>query len=397
MQLQDFLMKRTRLPRISRQNADSEALLQDALALGLSSSRLEDAFWQQRLNDRIQQLLKAGDDDTLNAVLDRLYQDNDQGYEPFIDLLESCTESHITSGQAEDLLLIAIPILAWSRFTIPAGPIPAAVLQNIRVQLQAHVLARDVRLGLADFLFSPDQLPPGFSATARFTGQLGRLAQQDQNLHIDPGQMPEAVNFLSDTRYLLAVAAVAHGQPIFRWQEASDTRAEAFQQWQQQGGEALRPLFTACAIEPQWPLAFFSACRESDRAARPFATKASVAFLQTVLPLGEQTLQATIAPFQDERRLTEYRVGFSLDDPAKVIHGLVWPLLDNDDEDSDIPAEISRHLKEAGIAGITVHDHRFPAEYCEDCGAPLYPAPNGDTVHAEMPEEESPGVSHHLH
>ena len=41
-------------------------------------------------------------------------------------------------------------------------------------------------------------------------------------------------------------------------------------------------------------------------------------------------------------------------------------------------------------------DHRLPLEYCDDCGAPLYPNPDGEPVHAELPEEEA-SVPRHLH
>jgi uncharacterized protein YuzB (UPF0349 family) len=29
----------------------------------------------------------------------------------------------------------------------------------------------------------------------------------------------------------------------------------------------------------------------------------------------------------------------------------------------------------------------MPLEYCDDCGAPLFPNPEGENVHAEMPED----------
>jgi hypothetical protein len=41
-----------------------------------------------------------------------------------------------------------------------------------------------------------------------------------------------------------------------------------------------------------------------------------------------------------------------------------------------------------------VLDHRFPLEYCDDCGAPLYPNPEGEPEHAEMPEPEQPAPTH---
>jgi hypothetical protein len=41
--------------------------------------------------------------------------------------------------------MIAVPLLAWSRFQIPSGSIPAAQMDAVRVHLQAHVLAADAK------------------------------------------------------------------------------------------------------------------------------------------------------------------------------------------------------------------------------------------------------------
>ena len=43
-----------------------------------------------------------------------------------------------------------------------------------------------------------------------------------------------------------------------------------------------------------------------------------------------------------------------------------------------------------------VHNQQFPFEFCDDCGAPLYPNADGDTVHAEMPEAPA-SASQSLH
>ena len=54
-------------------------------------------------------------------------------------------------------------------------------------------------------------------------------------------------------------------------------------------------------------------------------------------------------------------------------------------------------LKEAGIREVVALDHRFPLEYCDDCGAPLYPNPDGEPSHAELPEEQAEAAPRHLH
>jgi hypothetical protein len=58
--------------------------------------------------------------------------------------------------------------------------------------------------------------------------------------------------------------------------------------------------------------------------------------------------------------------------------------------------EIVAHLNEAGISHIKRISERYVAEYCDDCGAPLFADPTGELVHAEMPED-TPAGSEHFH
>ncbi|MBI3229595.1 MAG: DUF2863 family protein, partial [Burkholderiales bacterium] len=37
---------------------------------------------------------------------------------------------------------------------------------------------------------------------------------------------------------------------------------------------------------------------------------------------------------------------------------------------------------------------RFPSEYCDDCGTPLFADPSGELVHPEMPEDTPAGGTH---
>ena len=72
--------------------------------------------------------------------------------------------------------MFAIPLLTWSRFSIPSGPIAEAVLADLRIQLQSHVLLADAQFVLADRLFSPDQLPRGYHLTHELAGKLWAAA-----------------------------------------------------------------------------------------------------------------------------------------------------------------------------------------------------------------------------
>jgi len=393
-------MKRSRFSRRTKQTPDTEELIRLATDLSLSGNRLEDAFWERRLAELVDRLLESNDEVAMNAALDHLYGAGGRAYDELADMIEYRAEAHKhengASGATQDVLLFAAPVLAWSRFAIPSGAISADALTSLRVQLQAHVLAADVRFGLCDFLFSPDQLPQSYSETAGLSDKLAKAALHGRDLKIDVSQMPETMNFLSDTRYLIGVVCAPTGTPLFRWQEEDGSRNEALKQWRAQGGEILRTILPACAMEPLLPQSFHAAVREADRASRPYSLRSAVAFLQTTLNVSAGNLRAVVAPYYD-RQLEEFRVGFTLGDAVEVVHGVVWPLLENEEEASEMPSQIEGVLREAGLREVIVLEHRFPLEYCDDCGAPLYPNPEGEPVHAELPEPEEEALPRHLH
>ena len=390
-------MKRTRLSRPKRMPGNATRLVALATSAAEASSHIEDEFWDNRLAETIDTLLEEGDEEALSSALDHAYKASVPAYEILADMTESRCEGHRVEfqGQVFDALLITAPVLAWSRYSIPAGPLNAEVFANLRTHLAAHVLAADTRLALADFLFSPDQLPDSFCRSAELAHELTQAALAGQNLKVDPQGMRETMQFLSDTRYLMGVVLAPHGAPLFRWQEQDGNRAQALVQWQKQGLASLLPALPACACEALLPQAYHAACREGDRQSRPFSLKASVEFLQTTLNVPATELTAVVAPFH-QQQLEEYRIGFSLKDSAEVMHGVVWPLLDEEDETSEGAAQIEAALKATGMDDVRVLEQRFPLEYCDDCGAPLYPSIEGEPVHAEMPEatEDAP---RHLH
>ncbi|MDR1462553.1 MAG: DUF2863 family protein [Azoarcus sp.] len=389
-------MKRARNKRRGGIGRHAEELLWLAGGLAESCCRIEDRYWEDRLAAAIDKALAHDDEDTFDTALDQAFNRSSPGYDELADLIESRTESPAGLDGSYDIIFIAAPVLAWSRFRIPARVLPAAALANLRVHLRAHVLAQNTRVALADFLYSPDQLPQGYCATASFAGRLGRAALEDKDLHVDTDGMLETAQFLSDTRYLLAAVTVPRGGAVFRWQEADGSRTDALAQWRVQGGGCLAPLLPGCALEFVLPESYFAACRAADKTSRSYSVRASVAFLITSLDVPVVKLRAIVAPFWDEQ-IEEYRIGFTLSDDDDVVHGVVWPLLGAEDEAVDVPSEIEGVLRECGVGIIKVLEHRFPLEYCDDCGAPLYPSPEGEIVHAEMPETEAGQIPQHLH
>ena len=391
-------MKRNRLSSRKRVSADAAELGRLALCLAESGGRLEDSFWERQLADLVEKLLLNGAEDDLNAALDRLFDAHAAAHDALADTIEACAESSVVTHQGEeyDVLLFNAPILAWSRFSIPAGTIAKSTLQTLSVQLGAHAFSAKARIALADFLYSPDQLPRSFVDTWQLMRDLGSAALAGTPHKVDIETMPETNQFLSDTRYLLGAVVVPRGQALFRWNEADGmTREAALKEWMKQGGPSLEPLLTGCAFQPLLADAYHGACRTADLASRPYSLRASVAFLQTSLGKPAEALRAVIGGFHDQR-LEEYRIGFGARDSEAIYHGVVWPLLGSEDENTDSTGEIESLLREAGIKDIVVHNQQFPFEFCDDCGAPLYPNADGDTVHVEMPEAPA-SASQSLH
>lgn len=389
-------MKRTRLKRRGGLGRTAEQLVRLANGLAESGSRIEDRYWEQQLATLIDQTLAENDEEVLNTALDHLYSADTRAYDELADSIESRAECAAGALPDHDTVLIAAPVLAWSRYRIPAASISPAVLANLRVHLQAHVLAKGARLSVADFLFSPDQLPQGYCSTTEFAKVICGAALDNHDLHIDTEGMPDTAQFLSDTRYLLAAVAVPRGAPMFRWQEADGSRDTALDQWRVQGGACLTPLLPGCAVDLVLPESYFAASRAADKDSRPYSVRASVAYLGTTLETPAANLRAVIAPFW-ERNLEEYRIGFTVRGQEAVVHGVVWPLLGAEDENTDCPAQIEAVLRESGVNDVVVLDHQFPMEYCDDCGAPMYPSPEGEIAHAEMPEEQAEQMPRHLH
>ena len=387
-------MKRPRTSRHARLTPRTETLVQLAEAYARSCSRLEDDHWERELGGLISELLAEHNEEGLNTALDHLHNNDSRAYEVLADMIEAHCECQQIGSH--DVQLIAVPILAWSRFSIPSGTIAEPQLESLGVQLQAHVLAEHANLALANFLFSPDHLPQGFCSTAELTRELGEAALHHRSVSVDPALLPEGMKFLSDTRYLLGAIAVPKGQPLFRWQEKDGSRTSAERSWQTQGGNTLQPLLTGCASELLLPLAYFTACRDADRASRPFSLQASIEFLKTTLDIPAQQLRAVIAPFYEDE-LVEYRIGLTRRDDKQVIYGLVWPMLEADEDGIDTPTQIETLLKQQGVEVIISLEHRFPVEFCDDCGTPLYPSPDGEIVHAELPEDEAEAMPRHLH
>ncbi|UUZ57343.1 DUF2863 family protein [Massilia sp. H-1] len=88
-----------------------------------------------------------------------------------------------------------------------------------------------------------------------------------------------------------------------------------------------------------------------------------------------------------------------------VIYGIVWPLYGQEDEDgTPVEGLVNARRRPERPEGAarrnrrapercgrhpcqTSQQERFAAEYCDDCGGPLFADPVGELVHAEMPDD----------
>ena len=121
-------MRRNRASTRARQSADAETLVKMARRLAESGSRLEDQLWQRRLIELINDRLARRSDDAIEAALDDLARTSQRAYDDLADLAESCAESTVVDidGKPHDVLLLALPLLAWSRYKLPTTTLSEA-------------------------------------------------------------------------------------------------------------------------------------------------------------------------------------------------------------------------------------------------------------------------------
>jgi hypothetical protein len=409
--------------RFSRKlSSDSQRLVSLAQAVMDAASRLEERAWEAELDKLLIKLLKNAHQDTIDAALDHAFKSRSGAYDALMESVEAVSESCCIEhdGKRHNALLVAAPILAWTRFSIASGTIPGDILSALSAHLYAHVLASDTRMVVAPTLYAIDQLPRTHAETYALTQQLAQAALKG-NVARPLANSPETAPFLADTRYLLAVIVVPEGEPIFRWQmELNPQERElTLTQWKAQAMPNIARLLPGCGVDLLLPEAYYVACREADKRIRPASIRAAVHYLTHTLAVEANGLQAIVGGFGEDlpdSRIDEYRVSFTQLNSPDVVYGLVWPLYGQEDgESADEPVlpglenmavsgmemrspleEIFALLLECGVTHVKHHRGCFPMESCDDCGAPLYLDVDAELVHAEMPED-APQPSGHFH
>ncbi len=245
------------LPRLSR---DGERLAAFAQSLSASGSRVEDRYWDQLIGDNLQSVLESHADTTIDAVLDHLDATSPASFDALIEIVETEAEAATLQSDGADwtVLLVAAPILAWSKYSVPSGPIKADQAQTLETQLRAHCAASDTRVALAPYLYSIDQLPRRFSDVHALARALGQRALGAGEKKAPGKRLPETAPLLADTRYLVAAFVAKAGAPLFRWQEQPDARGaerrefsreQALERWRDQGLPTLSTLMPGCVLD----------------------------------------------------------------------------------------------------------------------------------------------------
>lgn len=401
-------MSRNRISAPRRSNRDADHLITLAQALNASGSRVEDRYWERLIEGVLGKLLRTGQDAAIETALNHLVDADPSSSEVLLELCETLSESAVLEkdGQRYDVLLIVAPIAVWTRYSIPAGKIKSEALDALRAQLHGHVLAREARLALLPMLLAIDQMPLTFSATQQWMQRLGMQAL-NKNTTQKPAlpDVTDIPNMLADARYLVGAVAVPEGAPLFRWQEAPGdelaSRETCRTQWAAQAEPTLATLLPGCGLEILLPDAWYVGTRDADRNVRPLAIRAAVGWLTATLDTQPGQLRAIVAAC-GENYVSEYRIGFTLRNRNEVVYGCVWPVFGledepdaHDGEESIEPQEqIAALLKAEGVADIRRLPGILPLDFCEDCGAPYFPDPTGEMVHAEMPEDADTAPTH---
>jgi hypothetical protein len=395
-------MKRIRSKSPLRLSKDAERLIAMSTAAATSGSRNEDKYWQQHLEALATALMERGNETAIEAALDQTHQMNSPAHEILAAACEAAAESCeviAESGAGRRIAqLISIPLIAWSKYRIPAGPIDEKALAPILAHLHGHILSRDTALCMSRFLYSIDQLPRGFAETRKLTKKLADAALRQETPRLDYAKLGDTAELPADVRFLIGVALVVPGEPMFQWQELDShlTRTDCLTRWIEQCRPSLAKLVPGCAFESGLPDAFFHNCRESDLRVRPYMLSSAVTIVENALKVPPGHLSAVIAGV-GETAVDEYRVSITRKGQNDVLHGMVWPLYGAEDDDANPgPQEqIDTILREHKIAEVTRLPGILPPEYCEDCGAPLFFDHDGDAMHAEMPEDAEQPASHY--
>ena len=384
-----------------RSSPESERLVADAISLAASGSQLEDRFWEERLRSRLLRLLQGHHQAIIDSALDQTFRINTVAFEVLADTAETLAESMSFEhdGKTWDALLIAIPIVAHTRYQIPSGPLPVSLVEVAATALQKTVAAEGAQFAIVPWLYSIDQMPHSHTQTRTLLETLATAAVSGGEMKLELRDMSETIAVLADPRFILGVIVAPHDEAIFRWQMDTPQRQErgvSLAEWQSAMYDPLCQLLPGCEFELLLPESYFTNCRLADKHVRPLSIRAAVNFLESTLGVLPAGLSCVVGAFGEDQA-DEYRISFSLKGSSEIVYGVIWPLYDRENVASDALNDVSDEespikricdaLYDAGVEDVFRHAVLFTPELCDDCGAPLFPDRQGEVVHAEMPED----------
>lgn len=397
---------------------DAQRLVSLSMEIARAASRLESLFWEKQLSGVVLKLLEKKKQHKLDDAIEYLYQADPDAYNILLKTIEAHSESCVIQheGVDYDVLLVIAPVMAWTRFAIPSGPLSPELHAGLVTSLADGIFADNVRFLLAPELYAIDQLPQSHAEVfALMNDMTAPLLGQPQT-----GQFKsrETTLFLADVRYLVMSALVPVSQPLFRWQTTSRVdehgtlRKRCLENWKKNALPLLSNMMHGCVLDLTLPDAFFEACRKADQQIRPASIHAAINYLSQAMDVSAVDLRAVIAGFVEvpkQDAITEYRIGFFLHDNPQILYGVVWPVYGAEEiqqtVEKGLPSrgseasqqektapldQIMALLETSGIVCEKRHLERFPMEFCDECGVPLFADINGELVHAELPESAMP-------
>lgn len=393
--------------RTARLARDAQQLITLAAHCTKAGSRYEDIFWEREIIALGSKLMAAGQDSVIEAALDStldssLESDLDT-HETLISFCEAAAEcsSVDVNGASFDTLLIAMPMVAWSRYAIASGPLSMTAVKSDTVAnktvgallaaLHTHILAKNAQACMSPYLYSIDQMPISFSGVHKLAQKLTHAAINNTQPTFDYAKLPAAADLLADVRFLIAGVSVPEGAPLFRWQaDVAINRDACAATWTTEAKPLMAGLLPGCEFECLLPDAYFVSCREADRRVRPYAIRSAVAFLETSLKVKPEKVHAVVAAV-GEKAVTEFRISFITPGQSDVVHGSIWPVFSAEEDES----EIIRVLRECKVGNIITPEGMFDAEHCDDCGAPLFANADSEMVHPAWPDDVEHAATHY--
>ncbi len=355
-----------------------------------STSRFEDRHIDDALETLCRRHLDRGEDSDIEAALSRLKANDSPAYDELLAMAEDCAQTRLDKKGCH--LLVLIPIMGWSRYQIPFGPMGADYLVEI-ARLYQKTWAPDAsEVTIGNCLLSADSLPEGLTDVRGLLDALTKGRQKNGVASITSFLKADPPADFADVRYLAVAVSATEPAKLFP-PISQDFREHARLMMDFCLGtrEILMTPMAGTMTDVQPPAAFFSGWRQTDAAMRVFCIRALVSYV-SCMGYEAKDLIATTAVFtrvgglEQTMDTDEIRVSISRkSEPSTVVAGVVLPTIPEEAEQNQ--AFAGEVLRDMEIGRLVALPQTFPMEWCDDCGAPLYANCDGYVKHLETPSD----------